>query len=69
MNRREMMALIGGAGVLPVAARAQSMPVIGYLDIQSANGFEPYVGAFRQGIKETGFVEGQNLVFEQRFAD
>jgi putative tryptophan/tyrosine transport system substrate-binding protein len=68
MNRREMMALLGGAAMLPVAARAQSMPVIGFLSgglaIDRRN-----VDPFRRGLKEAGYIEGQNLVIEFRFAE
>ena len=69
MNRRDMIALIGGAAAWPVAARAQAVPVIGFLEIQSPAGWEPYVAAFRQGLKEIGFVEGQNVHIEYRWAE
>jgi len=45
------------------------MPVIGFLEIQSPNGWERYVTAFRQGLKETGFVEGQNVAIAYRWAE
>jgi putative ABC transport system substrate-binding protein len=69
MNRRDMMALIGGAAAWPVAARAQAMPVIGILDSQTRNAVAARLAAFRQGLKETGFIEGQNVAIEYRFAD
>jgi putative ABC transport system substrate-binding protein len=45
------------------------MPVVGFLEIQSPNGWEPYLDAFRQGLKQAGFVEGQNVTIEYRFAE
>src|SRR5438309_9075983 len=72
MNRRELTFLVGGAVLgWPFAARAQhkAMPVIGYLSITSPGPQEPYVAAFREGLSGTGYVEGQNVAIEFRWAD
>jgi putative ABC transport system substrate-binding protein len=71
MNRRDLITLIGGAAVWPVAARAQAVPVIGFLSAGSAT-TKPWpqnTAEFRKGLQELGFVDGQNLAIEYRWAE
>jgi putative ABC transport system substrate-binding protein len=69
-RRRDVLALIGGAVVLGGTARAQpAMPVIGYLGSESPEPYASRLAAFREGLAETGFVEGRNVTIEFRWAE
>jgi putative tryptophan/tyrosine transport system substrate-binding protein len=69
MRRRNFVGLVGGAAVVwSLAARAQQppVPVIGFLHSASPEGVAPFVASFRRGLKEAGYVEGENVAIEYR---
>jgi ABC-type uncharacterized transport system substrate-binding protein len=72
MKRRQFITLIGGAAAWPLVARAQqrpAMPMVGFLNAGSANGYEAMVAGFHQGLKETGYVAGHNVAVEYHWME
>ena len=71
MRRRDFITLLGGTAAWPLAARAQQperVPVIGYFNSATPEVFSGYLAAFRRGLKESGYVESENLTIEYRWA-
>jgi putative tryptophan/tyrosine transport system substrate-binding protein len=71
MRRREFITLIGGAAAWPLVAQAQQrpLPVIGFLNGRAPGNLPKLLAAFRQGLNDTGYVEGENVAIEYRFAE
>jgi putative ABC transport system substrate-binding protein len=71
VNRRELLLVLGGALAVPLILRAQqkAVPVIGFFNPTSPGSLAPFVAAFRQGLSEAGYVEGQNVAIEYRWAE
>lgn len=70
MRRRDFVAALGGAAVWPLDARAQkALPTVGFLNPTSADSYAHRLRGFHRGLKETGFVEGENVALEYRWAD
>jgi putative ABC transport system substrate-binding protein len=70
MRRRDFITLVGCTAVWPLAAYAQQpLPLIGFVHVGSAKALGHLATGFRQGLKETGYIEGQNVALELRWAD
>jgi len=72
MSRREFIALLGGAAAWPLRARAQQpakLPTVGFIGSDTPDAYAVLLRAFRVGLKATGFIEGQNVAIEYRWAE
>jgi putative tryptophan/tyrosine transport system substrate-binding protein len=69
MRRWDFIVGLGTAAAYPLRAQAQQVPVIGFLNSRSPGEDPRLVAAFREGLKQVGFIEGQNVVVEYRFAE
>jgi len=72
MKRREFLGLVSGAAVLrplPALAQQAPLPVVGFLNSASADGYASMAAAFKRGLKDAGYVEGQNVTIEYRWAN
>src|SRR5262249_53154814 len=71
MKRREFVSLLGGAAAWPLAARAQqgAIPIIGFVSAGGRGALRRHITAFQEGLKELGYLEGQNVAVEYRFAE
>ena len=70
MRRRDLLLWGGTAALWPVAGRAQqAIPVIGYLSASTPDGYSDWLRVFREGLGQSGYVEGENIVFDYRWAE
>jgi putative tryptophan/tyrosine transport system substrate-binding protein len=71
VDRRELILLVGGAMAVarPLLAQQKAMPVVGFLSGNSPGAAVPFVAALRQGLSETGYIDGQNVAIEYRWAE